>query len=100
MTPVKLKSIRLANAVKCGPEEQDYIDAVYNGHHHFDLEVNGIYIRIECQKTKQVSWTTIYNMIYAVCEEGQRLDGASNNEAQKQSKPKAQGNNSPKTINF
>lgn len=92
MTRTKLTSIRLANAVKCGTEEQEYIETHYNGFHVFDLEVSGIWIRIECQKSKQVSWTTIYNMIYSVTKDNARLDGVKSEQA----KPRAKAKQEPR----
>lgn len=53
---MRLTSLKLANSVKCGKGEETMLTAS-----KFDMELEGVTIRVQCQKTKDVTYTSLFN---------------------------------------
>lgn len=60
---IHLQSLKLANAIKCGPSEESFLTA---SKFAMALEDNGITIRCEHLVTRQVTHTTLFNTIYFI----------------------------------
>lgn len=76
MTPVKLQSIKFANAVKVGPHiESEYIHAKT---HDVDITMHNFWIRLDCKRSKESSWTTLFNTINCSPEDPTIILGATN----------------------
>lgn len=57
---VKLTALKLANAVKCGPNEELFLTAA-----RFDMTLSGgMFVKITHHESKQVCNTTLMNVIW------------------------------------
>lgn len=54
-----LTHVKLANAVKAGPREENFLTNVY-----YDLDLVDDVLAITCKRTGDLSHTSIYNIIY------------------------------------
>lgn len=54
-----LKHVKLANAVKAGPREENFLTSVY-----YDLDLVDKELAITCKKTGGKCKTSVYNIIY------------------------------------
>ena len=53
---MKIGSLALGNAIKCGSKTNDYLSA-----RDFDMELDGIIIKIVSKATEFVCYTTLFN---------------------------------------